>query len=65
VTPDLIAMVRRVFPCLDLMVSATGVLEILGGLGPVIPAVAPVAAACLAVLLIGLFPRTAARLANT
>ena len=49
-------MVPRVFPRPDLMVSATGVLEILGGLGLLIPAVAPAAAACLAMLLIGLFP---------
>jgi uncharacterized membrane protein len=53
---DLIAMVPRVFSRPDLMVSATGVCEILGGLGLLIPAVAPVAAACLALLLIGLFP---------
>ncbi len=53
---DLIAMVPRVFPRPDLMVSATGVFEILGGLGLLIPAVAPVAAACLAMLLMGLFP---------
>jgi uncharacterized membrane protein len=53
---DLIAMVPRVFPRPDLMVSLTGVLEILGGLGLLIPAIAPGAAACLAMLLIGLFP---------
>jgi uncharacterized membrane protein YphA (DoxX/SURF4 family) len=45
---DLIAMVPGVFPRPDLMVSATGVLEILGGLGLLIPAVAPISAACLA-----------------
>jgi uncharacterized membrane protein len=53
---DLIAMVPRVFPRPDLMVSVTGVLEILGGVGLLIPGVAPIAAACLAMLLIGLFP---------
>jgi len=53
---DLIAMVPRVFPRPDLMVSATGLFEILGGLGLLIPAVAPVAATCLTMLLIGLFP---------
>ena len=53
---DLVAMVPRVFPRPDPMVSVTGVLEILGGLGLLIPATAPVAAACLAMLLIGLFP---------
>jgi len=53
---DLMAMVPRVFPRPDLMVSATGVFEILGAVGLVIPAIAPVAAACLAMLLIALFP---------
>jgi uncharacterized membrane protein len=53
---DLIAMVPRVFPRPDLMVSATGVFEILGAVGLLIPAIAPVAAACLAMLLIALFP---------
>jgi uncharacterized membrane protein len=53
---DLIAMVPPVFPRPDLMVTATGVCEILGALGLLIPAVASVAAACLALLLIGLFP---------
>jgi len=53
---DLVAMVPRIFPRPDLMVSVTGVLEILGALGLLIPAIAPVAAACLAMLLIGLFP---------
>jgi uncharacterized membrane protein len=53
---ELIAMVPRVFPNPDLMVSVTGVLEILGAVGLLIQAVAPVAAACLAMLLIGLFP---------
>ena len=52
---DLVAMVPRVVPRPDLMVSVTGVLEILGGFW-LIPAIAPVAAACLAMLLIGLFP---------
>ena len=53
---DLIAMVPRAFRRPDLMVSATGVLEILGAVGLLIPAIAPVAAACLAMLLISLFP---------
>ena len=53
---DLTAMVPRVFPRPDLMVSATGVFEILGAAGLLIPAVAPSAAACLAMLLIALFP---------
>jgi uncharacterized membrane protein len=53
---DLIAMVPSVFPRPDLMVSATGVLEILGAVGLLIPSLAPVAAACLALLLMALFP---------
>ncbi len=53
---DLIAMVPRAFRRPDLIVSATGVLEILGAVGLLIPAIAPLAAACLAMLLIALFP---------
>ena len=53
---DLVAMVPSAFPRPDLIVSATGVLEILGQAGLLIPAVAPVAAACLVMLLISLFP---------
>jgi len=53
---DLVAMVPRAFRRPDLMVSATGVLEILGAVGLLIPPIAPVAAACLAVLLMALFP---------
>src|SRR5215471_7190761 len=53
---DLIAMVPYAFPRPDLMVSATGVFEILGAVGLLIPATAPTAAACLALLLIALFP---------
>ena len=53
---DLIAMVPSAFPRPDLIVSATGVLEILGAVGLLIPAIAPVAATCLAMLLISLFP---------
>ena len=53
---DLVAMVPSAFPRPELIVSATGVLEILGAVGLLIPAIAPVAAACLAILLISLFP---------
>ena len=53
---ELIAMVPHAFPRPDFMVSATGVFEILGAVGLLIPAIAPVAAACLALLLIALFP---------
>ena len=54
--PDLIAMVPTAFPYPDLVVTITGVLEFLGAAGLLLPATAPVAAACLAVLLIALFP---------
>jgi uncharacterized membrane protein len=53
---DLIAMVPPAFWRPDLMVSATGVAELLGAVGLLIPAIAPMAAACLAALLIALFP---------
>jgi uncharacterized membrane protein YphA (DoxX/SURF4 family) len=48
----------------DLMVTITGILEILGAIGLLIPAVAPYAALCLSLLLVALFPanvRAAAR----
>lgn len=53
---ELIAMVPRVFPRPDLMVSLTGVLEILGAVGLLIPMTATAAAVCLALLLVALFP---------
>ncbi len=53
---DLIAMVPRAFPCPDLMVSLTGVLEILGAVGLLIPMTAKAAALCLAARLIAIFP---------
>jgi len=49
-------MVPRAFPRPDLIVSATGVFEILGAAGLLIPAIASMSAACLAMLLIALFP---------
>ena len=53
---DFVAMVPSAFPRPELMVSVTGVLEILGAVGLLIPAIASVAAVCLAMLLISLFP---------
>jgi uncharacterized membrane protein len=53
---DLIAMVPRLFPRANLMVGLTGVLEILGAVGLLIPMTATAAAVSLAVLLIALFP---------
>jgi uncharacterized membrane protein len=57
--PDLIRMVPAAFPRPDLIVTITGVLEILGALGLLFPATASAAAVCLAVLLIALFPANA------
>src|SRR5262245_7242830 len=54
--PDLIRMVPTAFPRPDLIVTITGTLEILGAAGLMLPATAPAAAACLAALLIAMFP---------
>ncbi|HEV2132994.1 MAG TPA: DoxX family membrane protein [Terracidiphilus sp.] len=53
---DLIRMVPPAFPNPAVLVSVTGVLEILGAIGLVIPGTARVAAVCLAILLLALFP---------
>jgi uncharacterized membrane protein len=53
---DLIRMVPTVFPRPDLLVSVSGVLEIIGAIGLLIPVTAPAAAICLALLLVALFP---------
>jgi uncharacterized membrane protein len=54
--PDLIRMVPRVLPRPDLIITLTGLLEILGAVGLLFPRTAPTAAACLAVLLLAMFP---------
>lgn len=53
---DLVGMVPPVFPNAAMLVSATGVLEIVGAIGQLIPDVARVSAICLAILLLVLFP---------
>ncbi len=53
---DLILMVPGIFPRRDLIVTITGVLELAGAVGLLIPPIAPIAAACLAALLIAIFP---------
>lgn len=53
---DLIRMVPPVFPRPDLLITATGLLEIAGAMGLVLPATAKPAAACLALLLMAMFP---------
>jgi uncharacterized membrane protein len=54
--PDLIRMVPPVFPHAALLVSVTGILEILGAVGLLVPATTRLAAICLAILLLALFP---------
>jgi uncharacterized membrane protein len=53
---DLIRMVPSMLPKAGLLVSLTGYLEILGAIGLVVPATARLAAVCLAILLVALFP---------
>jgi len=53
---DLIRMVPPMFPSPARLVDITGVLEILGAAGLLIPATARTAAICLALLLVALFP---------
>lgn len=53
---DLIRMVPPAFPRAGMLVSITGVLEILGAIGLLVPATVRVAAVCLAILLLALFP---------
>lgn len=53
---DLIAMVPPGLPRPDLLVTLTGVLEFAGALGLLLPATARLAAACLALLMILMFP---------
>lgn len=57
--PDLIRMVPAVFPRPGLLVTITGVLEILGAIGLFIPSTRRTAAICLAILLIAMFPANA------
>jgi uncharacterized membrane protein len=54
--PDLIRMVPSAFPRADMLVTATGILEIVGAVGLMIPTVARYAAVGLFLLLIAVFP---------
>jgi len=54
--PDLIRMVPPSFPRPDLLVTGTGVLELLGVIGLMLPMTARIACICLALLLVALFP---------
>jgi uncharacterized membrane protein len=53
---DLIAMVPAAFPAPGLLVTATGLLELAGAAGLLVPATAQFAAVGLALLLLALFP---------
>ncbi|MET8146969.1 DoxX family membrane protein [Actinoplanes sp. NPDC049668] len=53
---DLIAMVPPRLPRPDLLVTATGVLELAGAAGLLLPATYRLAAACLALLMVAMFP---------
>ncbi|MFU8852107.1 DoxX family membrane protein [Micromonospora sp. SL1-18] len=53
---DLIAMVPPRLPRPDLLVTLTGVLELVGALGLLVPAAARPAAAALALLMLAMFP---------
>ena len=54
--PDLIRMVPPSFPRPDLLVTMTGVLEVLGAIGMILPKIAPYAALGLALMLVAVFP---------
>lgn len=54
--PDLIRMVPDAFPRPDLLITFTGICEILGAVGLLIPRVAPFAATGLTLLLFAIFP---------
>lgn len=54
--PDLIQMVPAAFPAPGAIITVTGLLEILGGVGLLIPQAARGAAICLAILLVAMFP---------
>ena len=57
---DLVAMVPSVFPRPELLVSATGVLEILGAVGLLVPATRSFAGIGLILLLVAMFPANVA-----
>ena len=54
--PDLVRMVPPIFAHAQALVTVTGVLEILGAVGLLVPQTSRLAAVCLAILLLALFP---------
>ncbi len=57
---DLISMVPSVFPRPELLVSVTGVLEVLGAMGLLVPATRSLASIGLVLLLVAMFPANVA-----
>ena len=57
---DLISMAPSVFPRPDLLVSVTGVLEVLGAIGLLVPATRSLAGIGLVLLLVAMFPANVA-----
>lgn len=53
---DLIRMVPSAFPRPDLLVTITGILEVLGALGLLFTTTRPLASVCLALMLVAIFP---------
>lgn len=49
-------MIPSAFPRPDLLVTITGVLEVLGAIGMMFPATARIAASALSILLLAMFP---------
>jgi uncharacterized membrane protein len=54
--PDLVRMVPRGFPRPEVIITLTGLLELLGAIGLLLRPVAPLAAAGLSLLLLAMFP---------
>jgi uncharacterized membrane protein len=54
--PDLIRMVPSSLPAPHFLVTTTGILELAGAVGLLVPSMAAAAASGLALLLIGMFP---------
>jgi len=54
--PDLIRMVPPALPRPDLVVTATGIMEVLGAIGLTLPKASPYAALGLAAMLLAVFP---------
>lgn len=54
--PDLVRMVPPAFPKPGLLVTISGVLELLGAIGLLLPLAARTSCICLAVMLVALFP---------